>query len=156
AFYQPGDILLIKQGKDRLVEVDPSRLDKPGIDLTLRPYPGHMPLLKVAQTSEKDAAMFRLHDGRIQFEQLEFILRPDQELFEAQSVVLMGGNASCSFKNCVVTMQPSEKIKHSRRVPLSVVTLIDPDDAMKMPQRSGRAAAEIHFEDSFVRGEGEV
>ncbi|MBI3407791.1 MAG: serine/threonine protein kinase [Planctomycetes bacterium] len=156
ALANAGDVLLIKHGKTRDIEVQPMRLDKPNVDLTLRPYPGHAPILNVADTSEEDAALFRLQDGKLQFEKLEFVLEPDQLSFRAQAVVMIAGNASCSFKNCVVTMQPTEKVKHSRRIPLSAVTLTDPEDAMKMGTRNGRTVAEIKFEDCFVRGEGDL
>src|SRR5437588_2144241 len=71
------------------------------------------------------------------------------------AVVFMGGNASCTFKNCVITMRP-DPTKHAKRVPLSVVTLADTEGAMKMAPQSPRAAAEVHLVDCFVRGEGEV
>src|SRR5205814_1576603 len=55
-----------------------------------------------------------------------------------------------------ITMRPSDTIARSKRVPLSVVTLADPDEAMAMPSRSGRTGAEIHLQNCLVRGEGEV
>ncbi|MCI0378794.1 MAG: serine/threonine protein kinase [Gemmataceae bacterium] len=151
---QQGDVILIKHRKDtRDVEVHPIRLDKPGVDVTLRPYPGFAPILTMPDTSEVDAGFFRVFDGRLVLENLEVVLEPDQTGFKAQSIVLMGGSSHCTFRNCVLTLRPA---KLDKRVPVSIATLIDPEDAMKMGARPTRAPAELALIDCFVRGEGDV
>lgn len=158
----PGDVILIKEGKvkdgdnRREVPFKPIRLDGP-VDVTLKPFPGHAPVLIMPDTTEDDAAFLRLIDGKVVLEQLELVLEPDQEGFKAQSVCLVGGNASCTFRSCVVTMKPTDKVRHAKRVPLSVVTLMDPEEAMmKMPSKTPRTAPELVLQNCFIRGEGEL
>jgi serine/threonine protein kinase len=156
-FANPGDIVYIKQGKgSRDIQVEPVVLDQPNVDVTLKPYPGHAPIINLDRTQESEPAFFKMYDGRLVAEQLEFVLDPDQINFKNMTVVFMGGNASCIFKNCVITMRPSETLKRDKRLPLSVVTLADTEGAMKMAPQSPRTAAEIHLFDSLVRGEGEI
>ncbi|HWY87560.1 MAG TPA: hypothetical protein VNX28_12580, partial [Gemmataceae bacterium] len=158
AFAKPGDVIYIKHGKNsRDIQVESTPLDRSDVDVTLKPFPGESPpVINLGKTQDSEAAFFRMYDGKLTIEQLEFVLEPDQENFKAMTVVFMGGNASCTLKNCLITMRPSDSIKHPKRVPLSVVTLADPELAMKMATGSPRPAAEIHLLDSFVRGEGDV
>jgi serine/threonine protein kinase len=156
-FANPGDVVYIKHGKgSRDIQVEPMVLDKPNVDVILKPFPGSAPIINLDNTQESEPAFFKMYDGKLVAEQLEFVLDPDQVNFKTMTVVFMGGNASCTFKNCVITMRPSDTFKRDKRVPLSVVTLADTEGAMKMAPQSPRAAAEIHLVDSFIRGEGEV
>jgi serine/threonine protein kinase len=158
AFAQPGDVVYIRHGKNsREVQVKPTPLDNPDLDVTLKPFPGESaPILTLDKTQDAEAAFFRMYDGKLVVEEMELVVEADQENLKSMTVVYMGGNASCTFKNCLITMRPSDAVKHARRVPLSVVTLADPEGAMKMTVQSPRAAADIHLINSFVRGEGEV
>jgi hypothetical protein len=148
-----GDEILIKQGgKTRHVEVSPIRL-RPDLAVTLKPYPDQHPILTLAaSTDEEDAALFRLNSGQIRFEQLEFALRPDRQGFKSQTVIAMKGNGQCTFRQCIITMadEPSGGGVH-----LSVATLLDTKDAMKMPVRETRPAPEIQVESCLVRGDGD-
>lgn len=150
ALAEPGDVILIKHGQDREVRVDPVRLDKTKVDLTFKPYPGFNPILVLADTTEKDTALFRLHDGKLHLEGLHVRLEPKNP-FKAQSVILLEGNGSCTLKHCVITLR-----SNLDNVPLSVVTLVDPDDTMKMAQRGLRPFPEARFQDCFVRGDGDL
>jgi len=150
---RPGDEILIKQGsKNRLVEVTPVRL-RHDLGVTLKPYPDHHPVLTLAANAdEEDAALFRLHSGQIKFEQLEFALKPDRQGFKAQCVIAMRGNAQAAFKQCIFTLADESAASGAR---LSVVTLLDTKDAMKMPVRDPRSAPEIQMENCLVRGDGD-
>jgi hypothetical protein len=155
ALAKPGDRILIKHGKSRTVPVAPITLNG---ELILENYPGHAPVLQMDATQDPDAAFFKMTDGNLVIEHLEFLLRePEQANFKAQAVVSMGGAASCTFRDCVFSLRPSETIMHAKRAPLSLITLADPEEAMKMPASAAtRAGAEIHLLNCFIRGEGEV
>ncbi len=155
ALAKSGDRILIKHGKSRDVHVAPITLSA---EITLENYPGYAPILHMAATQDPDAAFFRMADGNLVLEHLEFVLRePEQANFKAQAVVSMGSAASCTFRDCVFTLRPSESIRHAKRAPLSLITLADPEEAMKMPATVAvRAGAEIHIQNCFIRGEGDV
>jgi serine/threonine protein kinase len=151
---KPGDEILIKQrAKSRLVEVSPVRL-LPDLSVTIKPFPDHHPILTLAATADdEDSALFRLNSGQLSFENLEFSLKPDKKGFKAQTVVALKGNGQCAFRQCVVTLAADEGAASG--VHLSVVTLLDTRDAMKMPVRDPRPAPKIQMENCFVHGEGE-
>ncbi len=147
----PGDVILIKHARhNREVEINRAQLIKPQTDLTLKPYKGHHPILILAEaeTPEPNAEMFRLYDGKLQLENLEVLLRPKSG-FTSQTVVALHGNGQCTFKHCLFTLTEVD------RIPLRVVTLEDPEKAMKMTTKTPRAP-EVHFQDCFVRGEGDL
>jgi serine/threonine protein kinase len=155
---KPGDVILIKHGPNsREVEVESTLLNKPKIDVTLRPYDeASPPILTLAETRDPNANFFRLHDGRIMFERLEIVLDPDQR-FQSQSFVQLDGNASVTFRNCVITLRQNPKINPGKSIPLTVVMLPESDEAMMMMgARPLRSFAEAVFQSCFVRGEGEV
>ncbi|MFO0969743.1 MAG: serine/threonine-protein kinase [Gemmataceae bacterium] len=155
AHARSGDVILIKQPRSkRQLEISPSPLDKSVVDLTFKPYEGSRPVLAMADTLDADAAFFRLQEGKLHFEDLDFILEPDQPGFTAQSLVMLAGNVSCTFKGCSITMRPPDRAKGGRAVPVSVVSLLEPGKAMAMPSRSPRGTPEIVMTDCVVRGDG--
>ena len=63
---KPGDTILLKHAKNnRLIKVDSIRLEKPDVDLTIKPFEGYHPILTLGQSSDPEAGMFRLHDGSL-------------------------------------------------------------------------------------------
>src|SRR5262249_55559122 len=59
---RPGDTILLKHAKDnRIIKVDMIRLEKPDVDLTIKPFEGYHPILALGQSSDPEAAIFRLH-----------------------------------------------------------------------------------------------
>ena len=153
----PGDVILLKHGKSRELDLEMTHLKKPKIDITLKPYEGYQPILTLPFTRDVHPCFLSLHDGRMLFEQLEILLDPDQKLFQSQSFVQIDGPAAVTFRNCVITLRQNAKINQSKAVPLSIVSVGESDEAMMMmgtrPMRSG---AEIAFHNCFLRGEGEV
>jgi hypothetical protein len=143
----PDEVILIQH--DGLVPIEPIPLEKSSLNLTIRPFEGCKPVLTLAKTSEPNAALFRLHDGKLRLEGLQFYLRPDKEGFKSQSVVTLAGDGECTFQGCVVTLEPAW------RVPLAAVTLSDPSTVMKMDKASSSQVAAVTFENCFVRGEGD-
>src|SRR5206468_262301 len=94
---KPGDVILIRhQG---LLPVEPVRLERGGIDVSIKPHPGYHPILSMGQTTEQDAALFRVYDGQLRLESLEFQLAPGSSPFKAQTVVAVMGDGQCTLKD---------------------------------------------------------
>jgi serine/threonine protein kinase len=144
----PGTVISIKY--DGLLRVEPVRLEKAGVDVTIRPYHNSHPVLTMGQTTESDAALFRVYDSQLRLEQLEFHLLPGRSEFKAQTIVAVMGDGRCTFKDCVVTLE------ENREVPLSVVTLADTTGVMKMGPQSSQQLPEVKMEGCFARGTGSL
>src|SRR5262249_28843528 len=132
--------------------VETVRLEKPVVDLTIKAFPGCRPILTLGPTPEVDAALFRLHDGQLRLEGLEFTLQPRRTNFKGQCVVALVGDGQCTFKDCVASLE------ELREVPVSLVTLCDPSSVMRMegappPRQPG---ARIRIEECFIRGAGDL
>src|SRR5205085_64382 len=95
-------------------------------------------------------ALFRLHDGSLRLENLEFYLRPSRPEFTAQAVVDIVGDGQCTLKECAVTLdQPG-------RARLAVATLSDAGGFMRMDPPPRNQNPRLRLERSFVRGEGDL
>jgi hypothetical protein len=147
---RPGEEILVRKTGD--ITIEPIRLDKPNVDITIRPFTGSHPILVLGDSPDKDVSMFRLQDGKLKLEQLEFRLKPRQRdaKDEMQAIVSIAGQAHCSFKRCVLTLG-SESGGESAS--LSGVSLSDPKDVMKMGT-PGRTMPEMVFDNCLVRGRG--
>jgi serine/threonine protein kinase len=149
---EPGDEIQIKSNGEVPVNPDKAVVNLPL--LTIKPYAGYRPVLALDEkTIQREAALFRLHDGKVVFERLEFLLKPNPE-FEYQTLVEVMGNGSCTFKQCVLTLPEGDKDPADKRP--SVVRLTDPGKAMKTGPQPTRSAPEIRFEDCLVRGQGNL
>jgi hypothetical protein len=144
---KPGDVVLIRYSG--LVKVDPIRLSKANINLTIKPYPDWHPVLTLAPTAESTASLFRLHHGTLKLEQLEFFLHPVHEQCTAQAVVDLVGSGQCFLKDCVVTLQDPRKA-HLALASLSAPALA----AIDSPWHP--AMPSVQLERCFVRGEGDL
>src|SRR5205807_1865155 len=103
------------------------------------------------QTTEQDAAMFRVYDGQLRLESLEFQLAPGSSPFKAQTVVAVMGDGQCTLKDCLVTLDGGKE------VPLALVTVADQAGIMKMePQAAGQQDPRITIDSCFVRGTGNL
>ncbi len=146
---KPGDEIQIRHNGP--VPVKPVDLNRPTDDLTLKAAPGFHPVLTLGDTSNLDAALFRLGDGKLRLEGLEFYLRPGREEFTAQSVVDVIGGGECQFKNCVATLE------EPRGKPLALVMLTDPSQVMKMESGApGQPTPRVGLDHCFVRGQGDL
>jgi hypothetical protein len=144
------DVILIKH--NGLVPVSPVTL-KVGLRVTLRPDNGYRPVLTLApKTVETEPALFTLYEGELVLENLEFRLRPDREDFKAQAVVALGGNGQVGFKQCVVTLD----LPQDSAASLSAITLFETRDTTKAAMGGSRTAPDIHLQQCFVRGEGDL
>jgi hypothetical protein len=144
---RPDDVILIRHNGP--LEVAPVRLDRADMRVTVKAFPNYQPVLTPAPTPEADSAMFRLHDGRVTLEGLQFVLRPARPDFRSQAVAAITGGGQCQFVRCVVTLEEVEDVS------LAAVALPDPDGAMRMAgERRGTPA--VRFDGGFVRGKGDL
>jgi hypothetical protein len=146
---KPGDVILIKA---KQLRVEPIDLNKRAAgELTLKPFPDYHPVLTLGDTVERDAAIFRVHDGRLRLEGLEFRLRPERDEFTAQSVVEVAGDGQCVFKDCVVTLD------ESRGKPLALVMLGDSSRVTKTERVAALPVTPVvSIENCFIRGQGDL
>jgi serine/threonine protein kinase len=147
---QPGDVILIKH--NGLLAVEPTTLSE-GRRVTLRPFDNHYhPILVLGKSTKDPAALFHLHYSTIAFDHIEFLLRPDVAN-RSLSVVSVGGNSTCNFEHCVVTLDAGIDTSAAR---LDVVAMLDPKDMMKTSSEATRPRTEVAFEGCFVRGAGNL
>jgi serine/threonine protein kinase len=148
---RPVDVILIRH--NGALPVDSVRLEAPGMDIAIRPYKGYKPVLKLGNTTDSDAALFRLFDGHLKLEGLEIHLAPTTMQFKAQTVAAIMGDGQLTMKDCVVTLE------ESRETPLYMVTLADPTGSgvIRMdPQPAGQQQPGVHLENCFIRGAGDL
>jgi hypothetical protein len=146
---EPGDVILLRFTGARRVE--PVRLEKATADLTIKAADGYRPVLTLGDTTEPDAALFRVHDGQLRLEGLTFHLPPPRDEFKAQSVMAMMGNGQCTFKDCAATLEEGD------RTPMTFVTVADPSAVMRMgPPPAQTQVPRVRLDGCFVRGAGDL
>jgi hypothetical protein len=149
---KPGDTILIKANE--AIAVTPLRLEDrlELLDLTIKPYQGCRPVLKIGPTSDPDSAMFRYGDGKLTFENLEFEMPAPPAGLKAQSLIFLTGEGQCTFKKCLFTMREKET-----KTDRSLFTLPDPSTVMRKDAKSPpQAGPRLRLEGCFMRGEGDV
>ncbi|HEV8058953.1 MAG TPA: serine/threonine-protein kinase [Gemmataceae bacterium] len=146
------DVILIKHNGP--LPVDSVRLERPGMEeITIRPFPGYKPILKLGNTTDSDAALFRLYDSHLRLEGMEIRLAPAGMQFKSQTVAAIMRDGKLSMKDCVVTL---EEIPET---PLYLVTLADPTGSgvIRMdPQPASQQEPRVHLENCFIRGAGDL
>jgi hypothetical protein len=146
---RPQDVIFIKH--DGLLPIDSVRLERSGMDLTIRPYRGYKPILKLGNTTDSDAALFRLFDSHLRLEGLQIHLAPGGMNYKSQAVVAMMGDGQLSMKDCLVTLEKS------RETPMYVVLLADPNGVLRMDQQpSGQAEPRVQLDNCYIRGAGDL
>jgi hypothetical protein len=144
---EAGDVIVIKHNGP--LQIEPCKLtDKRGIKL--KPWADFQPILVLGKSADKDAALFHLHKSQLEFEQLEFVLHAEENR-RSLSVVNLGDQSSCLFKQCVITLDGGV----NPGADLDVVTLLDPREMM-MPAADTGPRPEMHFVGCFVRGKGDL
>jgi len=148
---KPGDVILIRHNGE--LRVKPVRLEESTVDLTIRPDEGFHPILTLDDTTDLDAALFRLHDGKIHLENLEFRLQPRDVRFRSQVLVNLVGEGECELKDCLVTLDLG-----GHETQLALVTLPPADGFMKSEPKPERLLATPHLvlKNSVVRGQGHL
>jgi len=150
---KPGDTILLKHGNDRLIKIDMVRLEKPDIDLTIKPYEGFHPILTLGRSTESEAGMFRLHEGKLRLKDLEFLLTSDPTDYQSRAVVSIVGDGECQISNCVVTL---DKGDGNPDRDFALFTLVDTANVMKMEPQAPPRTPDIRVENCFIRGKGEL
>jgi serine/threonine protein kinase len=145
---QPGDTILLRFNGEQVI--DPVRLERSSVDLTIRPHPGFTPVLLPGPGADPEAAVFRLFDGRLVLEDLEFRVRIKRNDYKGLSAVLLAGDGQCIFKRCVATLEGGKEM------PVALVGMADPAAAMKMEPGTVRSVPQIQLDSCFVRGDGNL
>ncbi|MBX9583225.1 MAG: hypothetical protein K2X87_23205, partial [Gemmataceae bacterium] len=149
-----GDTVLIRA--DGPVPVEPVIVEPPkpagGADradfhLTFKPDPRSRPVLVPSPSRDLNLSLFRIREGRVAFEGLEFRLAPgpDQEAVAAVTVVAGRG---CSFTRCVFTLEEGDDGS------AAAVALAEAGREMKMDGPGGRAVPRVSFDGCLIRGKG--
>jgi hypothetical protein len=150
---EPDDVIEIQH--DGLLPIDPVALDKAGLKLTIRPAAGSRPVLALKPTELKDASLFRVVNGSLRLEDLQFLLRPERSDLPDRgrlSAAAIAGGGRCELVRCAATMEETEQVQ------AALVSLADPANAM---MRTGSAADKppvphVELIDCFVRGRGDL
>jgi hypothetical protein len=156
AVLRPGDVVLIRHNGD--LKLDPVSLSRKELgNVTLKPHPGYHPVLTLKDTAagEADTALFRVYDGQLKLEGLEFRLRPGRDEVDAQALVALAGDGQCALKGCVVTLDRS-----GRKAALAVASLPERGKVMPSmemtPVRSRDQGPRLRIDTCFIRGEGDL
>lgn len=144
------DIIEIKCDDNREVEVPPLLL-RPGISITLKAFEGFQPILVLDRAyKEKDCGLFKLQEGRLQLEQLEFLLKPgERDDFGSQAIVHLGEAAQCAFKQCVISLRSEGATR------LTAATFLDLERMMKM-EAPAPPPSRLEFHECLIRGKGDL
>jgi hypothetical protein len=150
---RPGDEIQIKAEGE--LGVNPVQLKTKALsDLTVRPFPGSHPVLTFGETTDADAVLFGVQDGKLQLVDLEFLVRPRGK-FDAQVLVALAGDGQCVFKNCVITLDRGGQTTTT----LAVATVPEVGKVMKTDMPTARPreqGPQLSFENCFVRGDGDL
>jgi serine/threonine protein kinase len=141
---RPGDTILIQ--KTGPLEVEPLRLERPDLRLTIKAFPRYRPVLMLPPPVEPDAALFGVLDGELRLEGLDFALRPGRSACRSQAVVSMAGGGACSFVNCVLTLEEIEGV--------SLSAVLVPEVSAARPGTG--SFPRLRFETCFIRGKGDL
>jgi serine/threonine protein kinase len=154
AVLRPGDMVLIECNGE--IKLDPVVLSRKELgDVTLKPQRGCHPVLTLKDTAagETDTALFRVYDGVLKIEGLEFLLRPGRDEVDAQALVALAGDGRVVLKNCVITLD-----RAGRTARLAVATLPERGKVMASmemsPERMRDQGPLLTLQNCFVRGEG--
>jgi serine/threonine protein kinase len=146
-----GDTILIRKNGE--MGMDPVQLNKKGLsDLTIRPARRFKPVLVLGETTDADTALFRVHEGRLLLEGLEFRLMPSRRL-TMQTLVALVGDGECTLRQCVATLQRSGET----RLALATLAAAGKVMALDMPAaRTGDQGPKLTLDGCFIRGEGDL
>ncbi len=149
AALKPNDALWIR-GTGEIEVPTLAAFTKPDFRVTIRPESDRGTVTLVpAEPNRLDSAMFRLDEGDLRFERIEFRLKPGISKagdMKSQAVVAIDGGRSCEFHGCTITMEPQKDEV------LTAVALVDASARMRKSEAVRRPV--IRMEDCIVRGRG--
>ncbi len=147
-----GDEIILRF--DGLLPVAPIRLDKQNLqDVTIRPEAGRRPVLRLVGGADNDAepSLFRVNDGALKLEGLEFSLEPNDK-FSRQTLIDLAGHGRCVLTDCLITLDGHDR----PQTRLAVAALSDPGKAMMPSAGPTGAAPQLALDGCFVRGDGDL
>jgi serine/threonine protein kinase len=149
---QPGDEILIRHNGllvlDTTIELEKARGAASGeLRLTFKPDRGYTPVLAPPGGERVDQTLFRLINGEVTFEGVQFALKPSRPRDQSVAAVTVVGGKGCWFKNCVFTLAEEADSR------AAVVLIADPAKIMAM-EATNRLPPVIRFERCILRGKG--
>jgi tRNA A-37 threonylcarbamoyl transferase component Bud32 len=116
--------------------------------VTFKPFPDTKPVLAAQGGQVLDQTLFRLLNGEVTFDGIQFLLKPSRprSAQKVAAVAVIGGKA-CTFTNCVFTLAEEDDSK------AAVVVVDDPDKVMAM-DGAARPTPDVKFERCVIRGRG--
>ncbi|MCE9561190.1 MAG: serine/threonine protein kinase [Planctomycetes bacterium] len=152
-YARPGDTVLIRHNgllsADKTIELEKPRSGTGELRITFRPAPGYSPILVAPGTDKIDQSLFRLVNGEVAFEGVQFLLKPAKPK-NAQTVaaVTVIAGRSCSFKDCVFTLAEEDDSR------VAVVHVL-PDPKLVMSMTTGTwPTPDVKFDRCVIRGKG--
>jgi serine/threonine protein kinase len=146
---RPGDVIELRFNGPQPMD-ETVRLDRPNLaDLTIRAASGYRPVLVLtgANPEDKDAGLFRVYDGKLRLEQVQFQVRAP-----AVAAAVLVGDGSCSFSDCVLTL---EQTNVARLAAVAVTNLPAAMEDNRMTRPAGQRAT-ASFKNCVVRGDGDL
>ncbi len=149
---RPGDTVLIRHNGllpvEKTVELEKSRNGTGELRISFRPAPGFAPILASPGNDKLDQTLFRLVNGEVAFEGIQFLLKPTRpKKAQIVAAVTIIGGKGCSFKECVITLAEEDDS------PAMAVQIADPDKVMAMDP-AHRPEPTVKFERCVLRGKG--
>jgi len=143
------DVILIRgEGVVEVPSLPP--IGKADLRLTIRPEDEKATIiLTPAEAIRADASLFRLDDGALILERLQFRLHPkagEAADVRSHAVVSMAGGKRCEFHQCAFTFHEVGTEK------LCAVSIVDIAGQMRKPDSTRRP--HIRMENCFLRGKG--
>jgi hypothetical protein len=150
-----GDTIQIRHTGPLPVEevvVNPGRAATPAeradFHITVTAEKDSAPVLTPAAVNQLDFSFFRVREGRLTLDGLEFQLKPGPDNDAVSAVTLVAGR-ELRFKNCVFTLDDAEPRT------ATVVTVADPGREMAMSP-AARPPPKVEFDGCLVRGRGRL
>jgi serine/threonine protein kinase len=155
-----GDEIQIRTDGPDPIAVEPTDVKpaaRPGAErgefkLTFRPHPDQAaPVVLTAARAavpKADATLFRVEDGEVTFEGVQFLVKPAQPKHLSVSAVTLAGGRGCVFKNCVFTLAEDD-VEAAAAVHLAGdgrEMMVDPANPRQPPR--------VGFDKCLVRGKG--
>ncbi|MBA4187668.1 MAG: hypothetical protein C0467_06570 [Planctomycetaceae bacterium] len=149
---RPGDLVLIRHNGllsvDKTVELEKPRNGTGELRITFRADRGFTPILAAPGNDKLDQTLFRLVNGEVAFEGIQFLLKPARpKKGQIVAAVTVIGGKGCSFRDCVFTLAEEDDS------PAMAVQIADPDKVMAM-EPGARSEPTARFERCVLRGKG--
>src|SRR5581483_5554164 len=108
---QPGDEILIRYNGllklESTIDLEKPRATGAGageLRVTFKPDRGFTPILAAPGGERLDQTLFRLINGEVTFEGVQFLLKPSRPRDQTVAAVAIFGGRGCSFRGCVFTL----------------------------------------------------